>query len=307
MAIRILPESEIKKTADGITTPPLLFANPTNLYQRRAKRLRQLAEQSPLQDYLLFAANIVDTQLSLLKTQPIVIDSRLATPHLSVEKLADKPLNVTVWQRDPVWIELLKQILTQAKTFCDETALLTIDSLEKSATSELEMLADALLAQDFHRVSSDKAVFLWAALNLYWLQLAQQIPHNAVAELGGENHCCPVCGSAPVTSVVHFGTTQGLRYLHCALCESEWHMVRSKCSNCEQTGKLDYWSLDSENAPVKAESCGDCGSYLKVVYQEKDPNVEPVADDLASLLLDAEMEQKNFARSGVNPFLFPVE
>ncbi|SFD20787.1 formate dehydrogenase formation protein, partial [Pragia fontium DSM 5563 = ATCC 49100] len=37
----------------------------------------------------------------------------------------------------------------------------------------------------------------------------------------------------------------------------------------------------------------------------KDQNVEPVADDLASLVLDAKVEEEGFARSGVNPFLFP--
>ena len=42
-------------------------------------------------------------------------------------------------------------------------------------------------------------------------------------------------------------------------------------------------------------------------YQEKDPKVEAVADDLASLILDAKMEQEGFARSSINPFLFPGE
>ncbi len=42
------------------------------------------------------------------------------------------------------------------------------------------------------------------------------------------------------------------------------------------------------SAAVKAESCGDCGTYLKILYQEKDPKVEAVADNLASLILDAE-------------------
>ncbi|MGI3453790.1 formate dehydrogenase accessory protein FdhE, partial [Citrobacter arsenatis] len=42
-------------------------------------------------------------------------------------------------------------------------------------------------------------------------------------------------------------------------------------------------------------------------YQEKDPKVEAVADDLASLMLDAHMEQEGFARSSINPFLFPGE
>lgn len=96
----------------------------------------------------------------------------------------------------------------------------------------------------------------------------------------------------PVASVIHMGTTNGLRYLHCNLCESEWHVVRVKCTNCEQTRDLNYWSLDSENAAVKAESCGDCGTYLKMVYQEKDPKVEPVADDLATLVLDAKWKKK---------------
>lgn len=84
-------------------------------------------------------------------------------------------------------------------------------------------------------------------------------------------------------------------------------VVRIKCTNCELTGKLNYWSLDSENAPVKAESCGDCGSYLKILYQEKDANVDAVADDLASLILDAKMEEEGFARSSINPLLFPNE
>ena len=41
-----------------------------------------------------------------------------------------------------------------------------------------------------------------------------------------------------------------------------------------------------------AETCGSCESYLKMMFQEKDPYVEPVADDLASIFLDIEMEEK---------------
>ena len=44
------------------------------------------------------------------------------------------------------------------------------------------------------------------------------------------------------------------------------------------------WSLNEELALVRAETCGDCQSYLKIMFQEKDPNVEAVADDLASIL-----------------------
>lgn len=168
-------------------------------------------------------------------------------------------------------------------------------------------MANKLLAQEFNLVSSDKAVFIWAALSLYWLQLAQQIPHNSQVENAENLHHCPVCGSLPVASMVQIGTSQGLRYLHCNLCESEWNLVRAQCTNCNNHDKLEMWSLDEELALVRAETCGSCESYLKMMFQEKDPYVEPVADDLASIFLDIEMEEKGFARSGLNPFVFPAE
>jgi FdhE protein len=37
---------------------------------------------------------------------------------------------------------------------------------------------------------------------------------------------------------------------------------------------------------VRAETCEQCHGHRKILYQEKDPSVEPVADDLASLNLD---------------------
>ena len=77
--------------------------------------------------------------------------------------------------------------------------------------------------------------------------------------------------------------------------------------NCNEHKNLEMWSLNEELALVRAETCGDCQSYLKIMFQEKDPNVEAVADDLASIFLDIEMEEKGFARSGLNPFVFPAE
>ncbi|MDR4410696.1 formate dehydrogenase accessory protein FdhE, partial [Bacillus anthracis] len=78
---------------------------------------------------------------------------------------------------------------------------------------ELEQMASALFASDFACVSSDKAPFIWAALSLYWAQMASLIPGKARAEYGEARQYCPVCGSMPVSSMVQIGTTQGLRYL----------------------------------------------------------------------------------------------
>ncbi|WP_032092732.1 formate dehydrogenase accessory protein FdhE [Necropsobacter rosorum] len=299
MAIRILPEAEIQKATDSYQRPALLFSNPKNIYSRRAARLKALAENHPLADYLNFAAAVAEAQLDVLNTLP------LAKDQLANQTLAQYvPLNTATWQRDPYWIKALHALLARLKMGANETVKDVIESLEQCSDDALEQMADALLAQNLSEQLADKAVFLWAALSLYWAQLTEQIPHGHNLENTQQLHHCPVCGSAPVSSLVHFGASQGLRYLHCSLCESEWNVMRAQCTNCAQDGNVSYWTLDNEMAAVRAESCGDCNSYLKILFQEKDHNVEPVADDLAAIFLDIELEEKGFARSGQNPFMF---
>lgn len=307
MSIRIIPQDMLaksdKETAEQI--PPLLFPRLKNLYSRRAARLRQLAEKNPLGDYLRFAAVVASAQEIVLYDHPLQMDlhARLVEAAAS----GKPPLDIHTLPRDPHWQRLLSSLIAEMKPEMTGQALASLENLEKAPATELETLASALFANDFAQISSDKSPFIWAALSIYWAQMAALIPGKARAEYGEQRQFCPVCASVPVASVVHMDSQDGLRYLHCNLCESEWYVMRSKCSNCEQSRDLHYWSLESEGAPIKAESCGDCGTYLKLLYQEKDPAVEPVADDLASLILDARMEQEGFARSSLNPFLFPGE
>ena len=276
MSIRIIPQDELgsseKRTAEAI--PPLLFPRLKNLYNRRAERLRELAANNPLGDYLRFAALIAHAQEVVLYDHPLQMD--LTARIKAASEQGKPPLDIHVLPRDKHWHKLLHSLIAELKPEMSGPALAVIENLEKASEQELE-------------------------------QMASLIPGKARAEYGEQRQFCPVCGSMPVSSIVQIGTTQGLRYLHCNLCETEWHVVRVKCSNCEQSRDLHYWSLDNEQAAVKAESCGDCGTYLKIMYQEKDPKVEAVADDLASLVLDARMEQEGFARSSINPFMFPGE
>ncbi|KFK93731.1 MULTISPECIES: formate dehydrogenase accessory protein FdhE [unclassified Serratia (in: enterobacteria)] len=309
MSIRIVPKEQLgaqrEKSTTAETIPPLLFANLKSLYTRRAERLRQLATDHPLGDYLNFAASIAAAQNNACHDNPLVMD--LSAALIQGAASGKPPLDVSVYPRSEHWHKLLASLIAELRPQAPEHVVPVLENLEKASARELELMASALLNNEFAKVGSDKAPFIWAALSLYWAQMASQIPGKARAEYGEHRQFCPVCGSMPVSSMVHIGTANGLRYLHCNLCESEWHVVRVKCSNCEQTRDLNYWSLDSEQAAVKAESCGDCGTYLKIIYQEKDPQVEAVADDLASLVLDAKMEEEGFARSSINPFLFPGE
>lgn len=76
MSIRIIPQDELgsseKRTADMI--PPLLFPRLKNVYNRRAERLRELAENNPLGDYLRFAALIAHAQEVVLYDHPLRMD-----------------------------------------------------------------------------------------------------------------------------------------------------------------------------------------------------------------------------------------
>lgn len=306
MTIRIIPQSALERSDKPApeAIPPLLFPRLKHLYSRRAGRLRQLAEKNPLGDYLRFAAVIAQAQEIILYDHPLQMNMHARL--VESDRLGKPPLDIRSLPRDAHWQRLLHSLIAELKPEMSGQALAVLENLEKALVPELEAMADSLLNHDFAQVSSDKSPFIWAALSVYWAQLAALIPGNAHVESGEQRQFCPVCASVPVSSVIHMAEQpEGLRYLHCNLCESEWHVAHARCSNCEQTRNLHYWSLDAERSAIKAESCGDCGTYLKMFYQEKNPAVEPVADDLASLVLDARMEQEGFARSSLNPFLFP--
>lgn len=304
MSIQIVPRDAL---ADGKTTagniPPVLFANLKTLYQRRADRLRKLAEDSPLDGYLNFAAAICDAQQRVLKDFPLTVDLRDEL----AKAAAKPPLDCRLFPRTPHWLTLLDALIRVLKHGASEPVLGVLERLEHSPNLQREMMATELLCQDFKHVPADKAPFIWAALSLYWAQMAAQLRGVGRADYGENRLFCPVCGSVPVSAVIAFGAHSGLRYLHCNLCESEWHVVRAKCSNCDAMEHVNLWSIGDEQATVKAEACDDCNAYLKVIYQDKDPQADAVADDLATLLLDDRLEDKGFSGSGINPFLFPAE
>ena len=298
--------SSIKLTAveqptGGVgTISALLLPQLDQHFAKRAARLRHLAQGHEQADYLEFAATIAQAQQRLLDHFPVPANELEAlTERLGAEAPLSTQLHSGYWQ------QMLEHLLEDLRTEASDPVCAALDRLTALSADQREACAQDLLQGQYGKVNSGEAVFLWAALGLYFVQLAAALPAHAHAAVGEHRQFCPVCASAPVASVILTGKRAGLRYLHCGLCESRWHMVRVKCSNCEHTGKLDYWSLERQDSAVKAESCGDCESYLKAFYYEHDPALEPVADDLASLQLDAELEGQGFARSSINPFMFP--
>ncbi|SDS93195.1 Tat proofreading chaperone FdhE [Halopseudomonas litoralis] len=298
-SIKLVPVQEPTGGVKHIA--PLLLPQLNQHYQARAERLGVLAKEHVMGDYLQFTAALVAAQQQVIDELPLP-----DTANARIELIdGQAPLAWNKLQRDAYWQQALGLLIDKLRAEANPETLAVLDELQGSSAAQLEQWAGYLLAGNFAEVGSGRALLLWSALSLYWIQLAARLPFEAVAELGEQRQFCPVCASAPSASVILGGDQAGLRYLHCGLCESRWHMVRIKCSNCEQSEKLEYWSLETREAPLKAESCGDCNSYLKVLHLDRAKHQEVVADDLASLALDAEMEQEGFGRSGLNPLLFP--
>jgi Uncharacterized protein involved in formate dehydrogenase formation len=181
--------------------------------------------------------------------------------------------------------------------------LKAIGTLEDAA---LDGLAERVLRTELYGEHADKLPFVAAALQVYWTRMAAQLGNAALAPLDVPG-VCPCCGALPSVSVIGASPeVPGLRYLHCSLCNTEWHLTRAKCSACDADEKdVAYQRIEGDAGLVQAETCEVCKSYLKLVRRDKDAAVDPVADDLATLALDILVDESGFSRSGPNLLLVP--
>lgn len=267
---------------------PVLRPDLAPLYAARAARLRALAEGHDLGDYLRFAAEVAGAQAACAcagGAGPVA------------------PIDAAALAREGDWPATLDRMLDLLRGHVPAAAEPHLATLAAMGEADRRAAAGALAAGEFDRVDPALGPLIWAALSLATAEAARRA--SLPAAEAPETADCPVCGGPPVASHIHTGERQGLRYLHCALCECEWHVVRAKCAGCGDAEKVDYLSFETPEAAVRAEACGACGGYLKLVSAERDPQVETVADDLATLLLDDAARAEGFGRSGVNPFALP--
>lgn len=277
------PAAEASRHFDPVLRPDL-----GPLYAARAARLRALAQGHELGDYLRFAAQVTEAQAAC-------VGAGGAGPA--------GPVDPAALAREGDWPATLDRILGALRGHAPAPAEPRLAALAALDEAGRRAAAAALAAGDYARVEPAFGPLIWAALSLAAAEAARRAPLPAAE--APETADCPVCGGPPAASHVHTGARQGLRYLHCALCECEWHVVRAKCACCGDAEQVDYLSFDTPEAAVRAEACGACGGYLKLVSAERDPGAEPVADDLATLTLDDAARTEGYGRSGVNPFALP--
>lgn len=300
----ILEPGQIEASAN---IPPFLNLPPHDLFARRAARLRQLAEGHPLGDYLKLLASICNTQQRLLDRTHLPLPDTTALERS--QKHGMPPLAYETLVREGAWLPMLDGLLELAHVDNPSVGD-ALNRLREAEDGQRKAWALALLNGQFDLLPAALVPFLGAALQVAFSHWLLSLPEDAVSETGACT-LCPVCGAPPVAGMIrHRGRHNGLRYLSCSLCSCEWHYVRVKCSHCEESKGLAYYSLQREGiaidqAPLRAETCPGCQGYLKQFYLEYDPDAEAQADDLASLALDLRLSEDGYLRRAPNLLLAP--
>ena len=279
---------------------PILLPVTTTLFADRADRFASLASGHALADWLNFLGTLSRAQHDALKALPA-----LPLPDAAALDQARQhgmpPLDLA--KRPAAWRESLRQIARSAQVAAPATIQADLTKLIAADDATLEKLADALMQGAIEPSDALHIPFVAAALQVIFTDLASRIDASQISKFEQHN-VCPCCGSPAVASVVRLGAAiNNLRYLHCSVCNTEWNVPRAVCTSCGTDKDVAQQEIEGKQGAARAETCDSCKSYLKIVYQEKDPRVDPVADDLASLALDLLVDEAGYERAGPNLFL----
>jgi FdhE protein len=288
----------------GVKSPEaVILPDATTRFARTAARLEALSDGHPMADWLRFMAQLARAQLHAAHAMETLAGPDRMAIDLAVEA-GMPPLAADGHGRDPGWRDGLAMLLD---CFDDGTipapARMAIAGLRERDADAIEALADGFLLGGVASEDVGAALYVAAALQVYFTRLAAALPAAALRLLP-QRGLCPCCGSTPVAGVVGAsGAVPGTRYLHCSLCSTAWNFTRVVCITCGESRSLSLRGIADDAGVVKAETCDECRSYAKMLYQARDMQVDPVADDLASLGLDLMVAEAGWARHAPNPLL----
>lgn len=327
--VRIMPAEEIVARGGG-QPERLLWPQRASFFAERAMRLRQLSRKdTATAGYLAIMAEIGMAQQECLADFPDVPlpDEKKLD---QVRQLAIPPLAAASWPRHAAWRDGLRNMLEKLHDKVADTVKPLLQTLSNMSDDELEHQADLILGGSSQGLDVACAPFIGAALQVYWVHMITSCEPLRATDIYAAHDLdneptCPCCGSYPTASITQSsGSVAGQRYLSCSLCGTQWNMVRIKCSNCLNTENITYMSLDladsgngdhdtvddTDDEPARntkpavlAETCGDCGVYLKILHTDRDPFIDPVADDLATMTLDVLLAEEGKIRHGTNLML----
>lgn len=286
-----------------ISEPPFVrLPNPLTLFASRAERFRTLSEGHPLAPYLLFLAELSDVQHRL--------QDGLSEPDMPAEDAIAQarghgmpPIDRGRFTVDVAFDATLERLLSLAAGIdMPELARAAHERTRSADASARDAMVRAVLADSIPVEQLADHLFIAAALQVHFARQAARLDAKRLVPVG--DGACPACGGPPVSSmVVGWRAAHASRFCVCSLCSTMWNYVRIKCTLCGLTAGISYQQIDGGSDEVRAETCDSCRSYVKIVQQFKNPEIDPVADDVASLALDLLVREAGYRRGALNPFL----
>ncbi|MDY0883671.1 formate dehydrogenase accessory protein FdhE [Dongia soli] len=291
----------------GVQQPPFVrLPDPASLFDMRARRFTALAEAnafgaSTLKPYLLFLSNLGQVQHAIVASLPEPV---LPTPDAIewARSFEMPPIDRGSFVADAVAEMTLERFIAGAGNIDMPESAAALETLRQADTATRHDLMRNVLADAIPVEALSGHIFVALALQVHFARLAAGLDAKRLVPVG--DGACPCCGGPPVSSlIVGWPTAHGARYCACSLCATLWNYVRIRCTQCGSTKGIAYQEIDGGSGTVKAETCDNCHAYVKVLYQDKEPSLEPVADDVASLGLDILMQEGPYRRGAVNLFL----
>jgi FdhE protein len=283
--------------------PPFVrLPDPATLFARRSERFRALAEGHPLAPYLAFLADLAAVQHQIQDgLPPVELPSAEAIARAREHGMP--PLDRGRFTTDAASEATFARVLAACGAcVMPEAASAALARVRAADAATHATMAQAVLADAIPVETLAEHVFVASALQVHLARLAARLDAARLVPVG--EGACPACGGPPVaTMVVGWMGAHGTRYCACATCQAMWNTVRIKCMACGSTKGISYREIEGGPGTVKAECCDECGSYVKILQQHKDPALDPVADDVASLALDLLVRETGLRRAGVDPFL----
>jgi len=276
---------------------------PKQVFSLRAKRLDFLAGNGGnLAPYLGLLSALVGLQARLADQLPAAVPLSADRVRLARESRMP-PIDRRPLATDPDLHAVLDRVLAEAANLdMPEPARLALSAVTAAPLADRHWLLDNILSDQIPDDSVAPHLFAAVAVQLHLARLAATLDAAQLVPI--RTGVCPSCGGRPATSsVIGIGGLDGVRYAACACCQTQWNEVRLTCLCCGSTKGISYRSVETIEATVRAEVCTECDSWVKILYQNKNHSLEPVADDVASLGLDLMMRDTDLRRGGFNPFL----
>ncbi|MBA1158818.1 formate dehydrogenase accessory protein FdhE [Microvirga mediterraneensis] len=289
-----------------VPAPPFVkLPDPRRLFEARSERLEFLAQANELAPYLRFIAGIAAAQSA--------IQDNLPEPQLPftdaldrARKFAMPPLDRNRVDMDDVVCTTLGRLFDAVVSLAKPNeAQAALARVKAAPAEEMRVMMRSVLTDSIPADAIAEHVYVAAGLQVHFARLAARLDKDKLTRI--TDGVCPCCGGAPTSSlVVGWMEAEGTRYCSCSLCGTLWNVVRVKCVLCSSGKGIGYQEIEGGAGTIKAECCDTCRSYVKILYQQKDMTLDPVADDIASLGLDILLKDGEYRRGSFNPFLLGI-